>query len=71
MSYFIPMPSIYNFLEDQLFNFIFDSSISSKECADQRKHKRNRDEKNMVADIVKDSEHVETSTEHRSPWGKV
>ena len=26
MSYFIPMPSIYNFLEDQLFNFIFDSS---------------------------------------------
>jgi len=71
MSYFIPMPSIYNFLEDQLFNFIFDESMTSKDCANQRKHKRNRDEKNMVADIVKDSEPVEASTEREDPWGKI
>ena len=55
MSYFIPIPSIYSFLEDQLFDFIFDSSTTSKECAKQRKQKRDRDEKHMAIDVEKDS----------------
>jgi len=68
MSYFIPVPSIYNFLEDQLFNFIFDSSITSKECAKQRKQKRDRDEKHMAVDVEKDSE---SQTDPTNAWGNL
>jgi len=55
MSYFIPITSVYDFLEDQVFNFIFDPDISSKACADSRKLKRNRDEKNMAIDMSRQS----------------
>tara|TARA_Y100000310_G_scaffold310839_1_gene356508 strand:+ start:11077 stop:11940 length:864 start_codon:yes stop_codon:yes gene_type:complete len=55
MSYFIPISTIYNFLEDQLFNFIFNPSITSNECAGQRRQKRDRDEKLMAVDVEKDA----------------
>ena len=51
LSYFIPIVSIYTFLEEQIFNFIYDSKITSEECARQRKAKRERDEKMMAVDI--------------------
>ena len=68
MSYFIPISSIYNFLENQLFNFIFDSRLTSKECAKQRKQKRDRDEKHMAVDVEKDSESQSDTTE---AWGNL
>ena len=64
-----PIPNVVYFANGSS-NFIFDESMTSKDCANQRKHKRNRDEKNMVADIVKDSEPVESSTDG-NPWGKI
>ena len=70
MSYFIPIQSIYNFLEDQLFDFIFDPNVTSDECAGQRKHKRDRDEKNMAVDVEKDAEPAATPSEIRHKlWG--
>jgi S1-C subfamily serine protease len=51
MSYFIPIPSIYKFLEDQIFMFIYDPDYTSEKCARIRKEKRDRDEKQMAIEI--------------------
>jgi S1-C subfamily serine protease len=51
MSYFIPIPSIYKFLEDQVFMFIYDSNYTSNKCAQIRKEKRERDEKQMAIEV--------------------
>lgn len=54
LSYFIPIISIYDFLEDQIFTFLYDSGITSIECARIRKEKRDRDEKTMAVDVSRD-----------------
>jgi S1-C subfamily serine protease len=51
LSYFIPVMSIYKFIEDQVFTFIYDSNITSKDCEKERKDKRERDEKMMAIDM--------------------
>ena len=51
LSYFIPIISIYKFLEEQMFNFVYDSSTNSDEWAKQRKAKRDRDERTMAVDM--------------------
>jgi len=54
MSYFIPIASIYNFLEDQVFTFLFDNKFTSDQCAKLRKQKRERDEKQMAVEMTRD-----------------
>jgi S1-C subfamily serine protease len=55
LSYFIPIMSIYRFIKDQIFTFIYDLDVTSKECKNRRKEKRERDEKMMAIDISRDS----------------
>jgi len=38
MGYFIPIDRIYNLLESNNYNFIYDSSIPIKECEEKRKN---------------------------------
>lgn len=56
LSYFIPVMSIYKFIEDQIFMFIYDDKITSKECEKSRKDKRERDEKMMAIDLSRDGD---------------
>ena len=48
MSYFIPITSVYRFLDEQIFQFIYDSNYTSEQCAEMRRSKRERDEKEMA-----------------------
>lgn len=54
LSYFIPVTSIYDFLRDQVFMFLYDDAHSSVSCALVRKSKRERDEKTMAVDTSRD-----------------
>ena len=54
MSFAIPIWTIYKFLEEQIFTFIYDPNISSEKCARNRKKKRERDEKRMAIDITRE-----------------
>lgn len=47
LSYFIPITSVYKFLEEQIFMFIYDDKITSTECAKIRKEKREKSEEEM------------------------
>jgi len=40
MSYFIPIESVFGFLKDWCYDFIFDSSITPEECHKKRESKR-------------------------------
>lgn len=51
LSYFIPIMSIYQFLEEQVFMFLYEDGMTSKDCEDIRKDKRDRDEKTMAIDF--------------------
>lgn len=54
MSYFIPITSIYEFLENNIFQFIYDQNYNSKQCEEMRKEKRERDEKRMAIDLSRE-----------------
>jgi S1-C subfamily serine protease len=54
MSYFIPVTTVYDFLEEQMFEFIYDDSLTSTECAKRRDDKRKNDEIKMAVDMVKE-----------------
>ena len=54
MSYFIPITSIYRFLDEQIFQFIYDSNYTSEQCAGMRRAKRYRDEKEMAIKISRE-----------------
>ena len=56
LSYFIPVMTIYKFMEEQLFTFIYDSNTTSKKCESKRREKRDRDEKMMAIDISRGGE---------------
>ena len=54
LSYFIPIISVYQFLEEQIFTFLYDGSTTSVSCTQVRKERRDRDEKTMAVDISRD-----------------
>lgn len=56
MGFFIPIESIYKFLDENFFNFIFDSSTNSKECEAHRKSKMEEEERRMMFPAPKGSE---------------
>lgn len=54
LSYFIPIISVYKFLEEQIFTFLYDGKTTSAQCAEVRRERRDRDEKTMAVDISRD-----------------
>jgi len=54
LSFFIPITSIYQFLEEQIFMFVYDIDYTSEQCEDIRKHKREKDEKEVAVEVTKD-----------------
>jgi S1-C subfamily serine protease len=47
MGFFIPIDSIYGFLEENFFMFIYDNTTDSKKCTEQRKQKMEEEERKM------------------------
>ena len=47
MGFFVPIDSIYKFLEENFFTFIYDKTTDSKKCAELRKAKMEEEERKM------------------------
>jgi len=47
MGFFVPITSIYKFIDKQLFMFLYDSNYTSKQCAEMRKKKRKEEERKL------------------------
>ena len=56
MSFLNPIPNLYKFLDDNLFQFIYDDSFTSTQCEEMRKKKRERDEKQLAVDISREGD---------------
>jgi hypothetical protein len=56
MSYMIPITNIYDFIDDNMFQFIYDPNFTSAQCREMRKKKRDRDEKLSAGDGERDGE---------------
>ena len=50
MSYFIPITGIYDFIDDNMLQFLYDSEFTSDKCREMRKAKRDRDERLSTGD---------------------
>jgi hypothetical protein len=48
MGFFIPIDSIYGFLEEAVLNFIYDDKMDSKVCAELRKQKMEDEERKFA-----------------------
>ena len=48
MSYNIPVWRVYQFLRDQIYDFIFDESKTSKDCAEERQRRREEEELKLL-----------------------
>jgi hypothetical protein len=59
MGFFIPIDGIYDFLEENYFNFIYDKTTDSKKCAELRKAKMEEEERKMSFPAPKGSCHSE------------
>lgn len=56
LSFSIPIWSVYKFLEDQIFDFIFKPEKTSAICVEERRRKRERDERQLAVDATKECE---------------
>jgi hypothetical protein len=50
MGYFIPIDRVYGLLEDNDYQFIYDSSVSIDDCKDARKAKQKPEDKDKEED---------------------
>jgi S1-C subfamily serine protease len=48
MGFFVPIDSIFGFLEEAFMQFIYDPSTDSKQCAELRKKKQEEEERKMA-----------------------
>lgn len=48
MGFFVPITSIYKFLDDEFLQFIYDPKFTSTECMKQRKAKEKREESKLL-----------------------
>lgn len=48
MGFIIPIDTIYRFWDDQIFQFIYDSNFTSKQCGELREEKRKEEEKKLL-----------------------
>jgi hypothetical protein len=55
MGFFIPIESIYRFIDENFYTFIFDKTTDSKICAERRKAKMEEEERRMMFPAPKDS----------------
>jgi len=47
MGFFVPITTIYKFLEEQIFQFIYDDNYTSQRCEEMRKRKREEEERKL------------------------
>jgi len=47
MGFFVPITTIYEFLEEQIFQFIYDLAYTSDQCAEMREKKRKEEERKL------------------------
>jgi len=47
MGFFVPITSIYGFIDAQLFMFLYDPNYTSKQCEEMRKKKREEEERKL------------------------
>ena len=50
MGYFIPIDRVYNLLDENDYQFIYDDSISIEDCKKSRKKKQNPEKKDKDED---------------------
>lgn len=63
MSYIIPAWRIYEFLREQVYQFIFDPSITSGWCEEERERKREEDElKTLRAGLRREKKSIQKKT---------
>ena len=48
MGFFIPITSVYKFLDDQIFQFIYDRTYTSARCEELRKKKQDEEERKLM-----------------------
>jgi len=48
MGFFVPIDSIYNFLDEQIFQFVYDENYTSKICLELRKEKMKKEEQKLI-----------------------
>jgi S1-C subfamily serine protease len=56
LSYSIPIWRVYDFLEAQIFSFIYDPAITSVECEERRQEERKREELKLLRTALQDEE---------------
>jgi len=54
LSYFIPIPRVYRFLDDQMFRFIYDPAFTEKGEAESREAKRKEEERKQLGKEERD-----------------
>lgn len=59
MAYFIPIHRVYNFLEEQCFQFIYDKNYTPSKCEKLREQKRERELAEYKAKVVAGAEQEE------------
>ena len=50
LGFDVPVWRVYQFLEDQMFQFIYDAEFTAKQCAEMREQTRKEEELKMVRD---------------------
>ena len=56
MGYFIPITRVYNFLDDQCYQFIYDSNYTPEKCEKLREEKRERELAEYKSKVVSGAE---------------
>lgn len=56
MNFSIPVWRIYEFLKEQIFHFIFDDSVTSKDCKEEREHILEADRLNLYRKDIQEGQ---------------
>lgn len=71
MGFFVPIVSIYKFIDKQLFMFLYDPNYTSKQCEEIRKKKRKEEERKLyIPPELIGGKLKETPRPHKSPEKK-
>jgi hypothetical protein len=60
MGYFIPVNRVYNFLDEQCFQFIYDHAYNPSKCAKLREQKRELELAEYKSKVVSGAEEEES-----------
>lgn len=56
MGFFIPIERIYDFLEEQMYQFIYDNEYTSTQCKDMRDKRRREEDKKLIIEEKEEEE---------------